>query len=78
MKPKPKGPSLERVAKVYRKAHSKPKVSHTGAHFADGMGGMTSRGSSDSNLTYKPKARGITLGGSRGGKGATIYKKGKA
>lgn len=77
MKPKPKGPSLKQVAKSYKKAHSKPNINHEGSHYWTGTGAVESKGTTDSKLKYKPKARTITLGGTRGGKGSTVYKKGK-
>lgn len=78
MKPKPKGPSLKQVAKAYKKAHSKPKSNHEGSHYWTGMGTVESKGTTDSKLKYKPKATSMTYGGTRSGKGTTIYKKGKS
>lgn len=71
----PKNPSLKKVAKTYRKTHSKPKVEWSGARIHTGDAGVRGVATVESKLTYKPKAKAATFGGTRGGKGATIYKK---
>lgn len=71
----PKNPSLKKVARTYRKAHTKPKVDWSGARIHTDGGGVRGQATVTSKLTYKPKAKAATYGGTVGGKGATIYKR---
>jgi hypothetical protein len=77
MAKKVKGPSLEKVARTYKKAHKTSSVEWSGARIHDGMGGNRGQGVTTSKLTYKPKAKAATFGGTAGGKGVTKYRKGK-
>lgn len=68
---KRKGVPMKKAARTYRKAHTKAKTEHMGAHFFDENAKPYSIGSSDRKLKYKPKARAATLGGEERGKGVT-------
>jgi hypothetical protein len=76
--PKPKKtPSLKQVAKTYKKNTKTSKVNWDGAAVANVAGDRIGIGSTTSKTSYKPKARSITMGTSKNGKGATIKKIGK-
>lgn len=78
MKPKtPKKLSLAKVAKTYKKNHADREIYNEGARFFDKNAMPYAIGNTTSRNTYKPKAKSITLGGTRANKGATIKKKGK-
>lgn len=80
MAKKTKGPSMKQVARVYKK-NTKPSNS-----FSDRATGKSLK-SSDGRIptqeglrtpSPKLKAKSVTMGGTRGGRGATIKKLGKA
>jgi len=72
--------SMKKVARTYRKNTKPTKVEWDGARRFDGSTGKYSgvakvtRGEN----TYKPKARKITVGGTKRGKGSTKTKTGRA
>lgn len=73
-----KGPSMDNVAKAYRKSTVTSKPVYDGARYFDNKGGNYAIASTTSKNTYKPKATQVTLGGTRKNAGATIKKIGKA
>lgn len=75
---KPKAPSLKRVAKTYRKNTKFADAGYDGARFFSEGAKPYGLGEATKTNTYKPKAKSITLGGTRSAKPATVRKKGKS
>lgn len=73
-----KNPSMAKVASTYKKAHKTTKPEWSGARLHDNLGGTRGTATTTSKLTYKPKAKSITLGTTVNGRGGTKYKKGRA
>lgn len=79
MAPKPKSPSLRKVAKTYKKTHSQTKTEWSGARAFDTDANSQGAGKvkASKNL-YKPKPASVTVGGtSKAGKGVTKRKIGR-
>ena len=75
--PKPKSPSLKQVAKTYKKNTKTSKPDWNGAAVANVAGDRIGIGSTKSKNTYKPKAKSVTMGVTKNGKGSTIKKIGR-
>jgi hypothetical protein len=76
--PKKKGPSLKQVAKTYRKSTKIDNPGYDGGRFFNEGAKPYGVGELTRTNTYKPKAKRVTLGGTRAAKPTTIRKKGKA
>lgn len=71
--------SMKKVARTYRKNTSKKKTTWDGARRFDNQGQDYAAGTTTGGQnTYKPKARKVTVGGSKRGKGVTRTKTGRA
>lgn len=68
--------SMSKIAKTYRKAHKTSNPTWDGATYVDAKLNKKGIGSTGSEMTYKPKARQVVMGGTRKGKPATIRKRG--
>jgi hypothetical protein len=78
--PKPKSPSLKRVARTYRKTQTPKKIVYDGGRTFDENGRSKAIISSvtPGQNSYKPKAKSVTLGGSsKSGKPQTKRKTGR-